>query len=100
MEEILLTVGEEQTISIGDYNIKFTFDPFNHEWHYDLSLINGEVLLTNVMLRINTYPLKDIADRYDYPKICLIDKNPDSEEEINPMLDFGDRLGVFEIVEA
>ena len=100
MEQIQVAIGQEQTINVGDYNLKFTFDPFNQEWHYDLMNLDGEVLLYNVVLKVNGYPLKGIADRFNYPKICLIDNEPNSKEELVPYTDFGDRLGLYEIVEG
>lgn len=100
MEQIQVAIGQEQTVNVGEFNLKFFFDPFNQEWHYDLMDLQGNVLLYNVVLRVDTYPLKNIADRFDYPKICLIDNNPDSEEALVPYSDFGDRLGLYEIVEG
>lgn len=97
MEQIQVAIGQEQTINIRDFNLKFTFDPFNQEWHYDLMDLEGNIILCNIVLKVNTFPLKDIADRWEYPKICLIDNEPDSKEELIPYSDFGDRLGLYEI---
>lgn len=100
MEEIQLKVGEEQSINIGDYLFYFHFDPFNREWQFDMSDLTGNNIYTNMVIRINTCPFYDISNKYGYPNIVLIDKEPDSKEEINPLLDFGDRIGLFEIMEV
>ena len=43
MEQIQVAIGQEQTINVGDYNLKFTFDPFNQEWHYDLMNLDDSI---------------------------------------------------------
>lgn len=100
MEEILISVGEEQKITVGNYTVSLTFDPFNKEWHYDMLDNQNNYLLKNVVLKVNCSPLNNIADRLDYPVLCLIDKEPKSKVQLNPYTDFGDRLGLFEITGA
>lgn len=100
MNEISLQIGEEQTVSIGDYSFDFKFNPFDREWFFDMTDNSGVIVLNNIVLRPNTYPLQGIDTKWDWPRICMIDKYPDSKNELNPLLDFGDRLGVFEITEG
>lgn len=99
MNEISLAVGEEQQISIGSFFFNFHFNPFDREWLFDMSDTEGNVLLSNIAIRPNTYPMQGIATKWDWPRICMIDKQPDSTAELNPLLDFGDRLGIFELTE-
>lgn len=100
MNEISLQIGEEQTVSIGDYSFDFRFNPFDREWIFSMSDVAGNVVLSNIAIRPNTYPMKGIDTKWDWPRICMIDKNPESKTPLNPLLDFGDRLGIFEITEA
>lgn len=100
MEEIQVEVGQEQSVSIRDYVFNFKFNPFDREWMFDIQNLTGEYIYYNIVLRPNTYPLNGIDTKYDLPRICLIDKTPNSVEELNPLLDFGDRLGLFEITES
>lgn len=99
MNEISLTIGEEQTIAIGTYSFNFKFNPFDREWMFDMSDSEGNVILSNIAIRPNTYPMQGIDTKWDWPRICMIDKQPDSKAAINPFLDFGDRLGIFELTE-
>lgn len=100
MQELSLTVGEEQSLSLGNYIIKFHFNPFEREWLFDMSNIDGTVCVVNCVIRPNTYPLNGIDTKWEWPRICMLDKEPDSKEELNPINDFGGRLGIFEITEA
>lgn len=99
MNEISLTVGEEQNIALGAYSFDFKFNPFDREWLFDMSDADGNILLHNIVIRPNTYPLQGIDTKWDWPRICMIDKEPDSQVELNPLLDFGGRLGLFELTE-
>lgn len=99
MNEIELTVGEEQTIVINNYTIAFHFNPFDREWLFDLTGPDGTVVATNIVMRPNTWPLRSIDSRMGWPRIAMIDKEPNSQTTLNPYTDFGDRLGVFELVE-
>ena len=99
MNEISLQVGQEQNVTIGEYNFNFKFNPFDREWLFDMSDNEGNIVLNNIAIRPNTYPLKGIDTKWDWPRICMIDKNPESTVELNPLLDFGDRLGIFELTE-
>ena len=100
MNEVSLQTGIEQSVAIGIYNFAFKFNPFDREWLFDMSDTDGNVVLSNIVIRPNTYPLQGIDTKWDWPRICMIDKYPDSKSELNPLLDFGDRLGIFEITEA
>lgn len=100
MNEIVLQPGQEQTIAVGAYNFDFKFNPFDREWVFDMFDSEGTLVLSNVVIRPDTYPLQRIDTKWDWPRICLIDKEPDSDAELNPLLDFGDRLGLFEITEG
>lgn len=100
MNEIALQVGEEQIIAIGDYSFSFKFNPFDREWLFDMTDDGGNIVLNNIVILPNTYPMKDIDIKWDWPRICMIDKYPETKTEINPLLDFGGRLGIFEIIEA
>lgn len=99
MNEISLQTGQEQTIAIGTYTFNFKFNPFDREWLFDMSDADGNIVLTNIVIRPNTYPLQGIDTKWDWPRICMVDKEPDSTTELNPLLDFGSRLGIFEITE-
>jgi hypothetical protein len=99
MEEIKVEIGQEQSINVGDYVFIFKFNPFDREWVFDLQNQAGEYIYYNIVMRPNTYPLNGIDTKYDLPRLCMIDKEPDSKEPLNPLLDFGDRLGLFEITE-
>lgn len=99
MNEISLTVGIEQTIAIGAYSFNFKFNPFDREWVFDMADADGNLVLNNIAIRPNTYPMQGIDTKWDWPRICMIDKEPDSSTELNPLLDFGDRLGIFELTE-
>lgn len=99
MNEIALEIGKEQSIDISDYTFNFKFNPFDREWLFDMLDANGTIVLNNIAIRPNTYPLQNIDTKNDWPKICMLDKQPDSLLKLNPFLDFGDRLGIFEITE-
>ena len=99
MNEISLQNGTEQTIAIGLYNFNFKFNPFDREWLFDMTDSNGSLILTNIVIRPNTYPLQGIDTKWDWPRICMIDNEPNSDAPLNPLLDFGGRLGIFELTE-
>lgn len=99
MNEITLEPGQEQTIAIGSYTFDFRFNPFDREWLFNMLDSEGTIVLHNIVIRPNTYPLQGIDTKWDWPRICMIDKQPESSVELNPLLDFGSRLGVFEITE-
>lgn len=99
MNEISLQTGQEQSVAIGIYNFDFKFNPFDREWLFDMSDSEGNIILTNIVIRPNTYPLQGIDTKWDWPRICMVDKEPNSNIELNPLLDFGSRLGIFEITE-
>lgn len=100
MNEISLQVGKEQTVAIGGYSFDFRFNPFDREWVFSMLDANDNVILSNIAIRPNTYPMKGIDTKWDWPRICMIDKDAESKTPLNPLLDFGDRLGIFEITEA
>ena len=100
MNELSLQIGQEQSIAVGNYSFKFKFNPFDRQWLFDLLDSDNNIVLSNVVIVPNSYPLENIDTKWDWPRICMIDKQPDSQTEINPLLDFGDRLGIFEITEA
>ena len=99
MNELSLQIGTEQTISVGLYTFDFKFNPFDREWLFDMSDSDGNVLLNNIVIKPNTYPLHGIDTKWAWPRICMIDKYPKSQTELNPLLDFGARLGIFELTE-
>lgn len=99
MNEISLHVGEEQTIAVGVYTFDFKFNPFDREWLFDMSDAESNIVLHNIVIRPNTYPLQGIDTKWDWPRICMIDKEPESQVALNPLLDFGGRLGIFELTE-
>lgn len=100
MDEIQLTPAIEQTVTIGDYSVAFVFNPFARQWVFTMTDAEGVVVVQDIAILPDTWPLKGIDSKYNWPRICMIDKYPDSVEPINPFLDFGDRLGIFEITEA
>ena len=100
MEEIQIEIGQEQSVNIGDYVFDFKFNPFDKEWIFDVKDEAGDIILYNIVIKPNTYPLDGIDTKYGLPRICLIDKYPDQATELNPINDFGDRLGLFEITEG
>lgn len=99
MNEISLQQGQEQTITLGAYNFSFKFNPFDREWLFDMTDMNGNAVLNNIVIRPDTYPLQGIDTKWDWPRICMIDKEPESKATLNPLLDFGGRLGIFELTE-
>ena len=99
MNEISLNVGEEQSVIIGNYSFNFKFNPFDREWLFDMLDLEDNVVLSNIVIKPNAYPLQNIDTKWDWPRVCMIDKYPESQEPLNPLLDFGDRLGIFEMVE-
>jgi len=99
MNEIQLKPGEEQIIDINGWSVNFHFNPFDREWLFDLTDPDGTTQIINCVIRPNTYPLQFIDSKWDWPRICMIDKFPDSRARLNPLLDFGVRLGIFEITE-
>lgn len=101
MEEIQVEIGQEQSINIGEFVFNFKFNPFDREWMFDIvDPLTQETILYNIVLRPDTYPLDGIDTKYDLPRICMIDKYPDQTTELNPINDFGNRLGLFEITEG
>ena len=100
MEEIQIEIGQEQSVNIGDYIFDFKFNPFDREWIFDVKNEAGDIILYNIVMKPDTYPLDGIDTKYDLPRICMIDKYPDQAAELNPINDFGDRLGLFEITEG
>ena len=99
MNEISLQNGQEQKVTIGAYNFSFKFNPFDREWLFDMTDADGNVVLSNIVIRPDTYPMQGIDTKWDWPRICMIDKEPESTVELNPLLDFGSRLGIFELTE-
>ena len=99
MNEISLKIGEEQSVLVGTYTFDFKFNPFDREWLFDMLDNEGNTVLHNIAIKPDTYPLQGIDTKWDWPRICMIDKAPDSTVELNPLLDFGDRLGIFELTE-
>lgn len=99
MNEISLQAGQEQSIAIGVYTFNFKFNPFDREWLFDMLDSNNTIILSNIVIKPNTYPLQGIDTKWDWPRICMIDKYPDTQGELNPLLDFGTRLGIFEMTE-
>lgn len=99
MNEIALQVGQEQSVAIGAYTFDFKFNPFDREWLFDMIDAMGITVLNNIVIKPDTYPLQGIDTKWDWPRVCMIDKEPDSNTELNPLLDFGDRLGIFELTE-
>lgn len=100
MNEISLQIGVEQSIAIGNYTFDFKFNPFDRQWVFDMFDSDSNLVLSNITILPNTYPLENLDTKWDWPRICMIDKTPDSLVALNPLLDFGDRLGIFEITEA
>lgn len=100
MNEISLQIGQEQSIAIGSYTFSFKFNPFLRQWLFDMLDANNNIILSNIVILPDSYPLENIDTKWDWPRICMIDKEPESKTEINPLLDFGNRLGLFEITEA
>lgn len=100
MEELSLQIGQEQSIVVKEYTFNFKFNPFDREWLFDMIDIDGNTVLNNIVIRPDTYPLQGIDTKWDWPRICMIDKDPESTVELNPLLDFGNRLGVFELTEG
>ena len=100
MNEVVLQVGQEQSVVIGNYTFDFKFNPFDHEWLFDMIDINGDTVLHNIVIRPDSYPLQGIDTKWDWPRVCMIDKEPNSSVPLNPLLDFGDRLGIFELTEG
>lgn len=99
MNEISLQNSIEQSVTIGLYNFNFKFNPFDREWLFDMTDAENNIVLSNIVIKPNTYPLQNIDTKWDWPRVCMIDKYPESQVEINPLLDFGSRLGIFEITE-
>ena len=99
MNEISLQNGIEQSVTIGLYNFNFKFNPFDREWLFDMTDADNNVILNNIVIKPNTYPMQGIDTKWDWPRICMIDKFPESTAELNPLLDFGGRLGIFELTE-
>lgn len=99
MNEISLNVGEEQSVIIGNYTFNFKFNPFDREWLFDMLDLEDNIVLSNIVIKPDTYPLQNIDTKWDWPRVCMIDKYPENKEPLNPLLDFGDRLGIFEMVE-
>lgn len=99
MNEISLQNSVEQSVTIGLYNFNFKFNPFDREWLFDMSDAANNVVLSNIVIKPNTYPLQGIDTKWGWPRVCMIDKYPESDVELNPLLDFGSRLGIFEIIE-
>ena len=100
MNELSLQIGQEQSIAVGSYTFDFKFNPFDRQWLFDMLDSDSNVVLSNIVIVPNSYPLENIDTKWDWPRICMIDKQPELKTEINPLLDFGDRLGIFEITEA
>lgn len=100
MDELQLTPGEEQIIAVGQYSIEFKFNPFARQWVFTIRDAEDNIVVGDIAILPDTWPLKGIDSKYNWPRICMIDKYPDSVEPINPYLDFGDRLGIFEITQG
>lgn len=100
MEEIQLTPGIEQTVVIGNYTVEFKFNPFARQWMFTMTDVAGNIACENITILPDTWPLKGIDSKRNWPRICMIDKEPESVNELNPLLDFGDRLGIFEITQG
>lgn len=99
MNEVTLQNGTEQTVTIGGYNFSFKFNPFDREWLFDMTDADNNVILSNIVIRPDTYPMKGVDTKWNWPRICMIDKEADSEVPLNPLKDFGSRLGIYEITE-
>ena len=97
MNEISLQPGQEQKVALGTYSFSFKFNPFDREWLFDMLDADNNIVLSNIVIKPDTYPMQGIDTKWDWPRICMIDKYPDTQAELNPLLDFGTRLGIFEM---
>lgn len=81
--------AREQRILIDKWTADIRFNPFQNFWFYDL--YDGDtLLLAGQKLEINAYPLP--LNHLPYPKLFLIDTDPNNVSPPDVMTDFGGRL--------
>lgn len=93
MPKSLDVQSKEQTLTIEKWTVNLRYNMFDNYWYYDLYL-GTEALLLGVKLTINAYPLA--FENLPYPKLFLVDTDPNNVNPPNMLTDFGGRLELVE----
>ena len=89
MSYALQVLPKEQDLVLDKWTAKIRFNLFGNYWFYDLYL--GETLvLAGQVLKPNTYPV--VFEYLHYPKLFLVDTEPDNLTPPDALTDFGGRL--------
>lgn len=81
--------AREQDILIDRWTAKIRFNPFYNFWFYDL-YEGDQAILVGQKLEIDSIPVQ--LTHYPFPKLFLVDTEPESKQPIDIINDFGKRL--------
>lgn len=84
---------KEQTIVLDKWTVNLRYNMFDNYWYYDLYLGN-QALLLGVKLTVNAYPMA--FETLPYPKLFLVDTDPNNINPPDMLNDFGGRLELVE----
>lgn len=93
MATALYVQSKEQTIVLDKWTVNLRFNIFDNYWYYDLYL-GTQPLLLGVKLTVNAYPLA--FESLPYPKLCLVDTDPNNINPPDMLNDLGGRLELIE----
>lgn len=93
MANALYVQPKEQTIVLDRWTANLRFNIFDKYWYYDLYL-GTQPLLLGVKLTVNAYPLA--FESLPYPKLCLVDTDPNNINPPDMLNDLGGRLELIE----
>lgn len=89
MAYALQIAAKEQDLMIDRWIAKLRYNLFQNYWFYDLYLADT-CLLAGQALKINSYPI--VLEHLPYPKLFLVDTEPNNTNAPNMATDFGGRL--------
>lgn len=89
MAKALDVSAKEQTIVLDKWTANLRFNIFDKYWYYDLFLGATPILL-GVKLTIGAYPIA--FEHLPYPKLALVDTDPNNTTPPDVLNDFGGRL--------
>lgn len=84
---------KEQTIVLDKWTVNLRYNMFDNYWYYDLYLGN-QALLLGVKLTVNAYPMA--FEALPYPKLLLVDTDPNNINPPDMLNDLGGRLELVE----
>ena len=89
MPVALNVTAKELSIALDRWTAKLRFNFFYNYWIYDLYL-GDSLILAGQALKPNCYPA--YLEYANYPRLFVVDTQPDSETPLDPLNDLGERL--------